>query len=269
MDRNEAAPISERMIARKEGAVGWIVFNNPGRRNAVSLDMWRSIPVILDDYEADPAVRVIVLRGAGEKAFVSGADISEFETARASADAVAQYDAVSGAAMERLEKARKPTIAMIHGFCIGGGVAVALACDLRIAAETARFGVPAAKLGLGYRANGIKKLLDIVGPAFVKEIFFTARQFGAPEALRIGLVNQTVPEAELEGFVKGYAETIAGNAPLTVASVKTIVAELLHAGDSYDRAKCERLVEECFASADYVEGRRAFMEKRKPAFTGR
>jgi len=269
MDTREAAPITDRMIARKDGAVGWIIFNNPARRNAVSLDMWRAIPVILDDYERDPEVRVIVLRGAGGKAFVSGADISEFEKARASVEAVESYDAVSGAAMARLETAKKPTIAMIQGFCIGGGLAVALACDLRIAAENARFGVPAAKLGLGYRANGIKKLLDIVGPAFVKEIFFTARQLGAAEALRIGLVNQVVPEGELESLVRSYAETIAANAPLTVASVKEIVAELLHAGDDYDHAKCEQLVRECFASDDYVEGRRAFMEKRKPVFTGR
>src|SRR5919199_3491853 len=247
--------VTEKMIARKDGPIGWIVFNNPARRNAVSLDMWRAIPVILDDFESDPAIRVIVLRGAGDKAFVSGADISEFETVRADAEAVRQYDEISGGTLERIERARKPTIAMIQGYCVGGGVAVALACDLRIAAETAKFGVPAAKLGLGYRMTGIKKLLDIVGPAFVKEIFFTARQFGAAEALRIGLVNQMVPDAELETFVRDYAETIAGNAPLTVASVKEIVAELLHAGDSYDRAKCERLVEECFASEDYVEGR--------------
>ena len=261
--------VSERMIAERDGGIGWITFNNPARRNALSLDMWESIPRIFDAYEEDPAIRVVVLRGAGRKAFVSGADISEFETARASPEAVARYDEIAEQAMRRLEYATKPTIAMIRGYCIGGGVAVALACDLRIAGQGSRFGVPAARLGLGYRMTGVKKLVDIVGPAYAKEIFFTARHFSAAEAHGMGLVNRVVPDEELEAFVRAYAETIAENAPLTIGAVKEIIAEIEKPAESIDRAKCDRLVKRCFASEDYIEGRRAFMEKRKPVFAGR
>jgi enoyl-CoA hydratase/carnithine racemase len=264
-----AQPITSKMIAEKDGGIGRLIFNNPARHNAVSLEMWEAVTRIMDDFERDDAIRVIVVSGAGGRAFVSGADISEFKERRASEEAAAAYSKISEGARLRLQETLKPTIAMIRGYCIGGGVGLAVCCDLRICSDNSRFAVPAAKLGLGYRMTGIKKLLDIVGPAFVKEIFFTARQFGAPEALRIGLVNQAVPDAELEAFVRGYAETIAANAPLTVGSVKEIVAELLHAGDGYDRENCERLVAECFASEDYVEGRRAFMEKRRPVFAGR
>jgi enoyl-CoA hydratase/carnithine racemase len=261
--------VSERMIAERDGGIGWITFNNQARRNALSLDMWESIPRIFDAYEEDPAIRVVVLRGAGRKAFVSGADISEFETARASPEAVARYDVIAEEAMRRLEHARKPTIAMIRGYCIGGGVAVALVCDLRIAGQGSRFGVPAARLGLGYRMTGVKKLVDIVGPAYAKEIFFTARHFSAAEAHEMGLLNRVVPDDELEAFVRSYAETIAENAPLTIGAVKEIIAEIEKPVGSIDRAKCDQLVKRCFASEDYIEGRRAFMEKRKPVFAGR
>jgi enoyl-CoA hydratase/carnithine racemase len=262
-------PITQKMIAEKDGAVGRIVFNNPARHNAVSLDMWEAVPKILDDFEADERVRVIVLSGAGGKAFVSGADISEFKEKRASEAAAAEYARISEGARKRIEDTPKPTIAMIRGYCIGGGVGTALACDMRIAAEGSRFGIPAAKLGLGYAYDGIKKLIDLVGPAYAREIFYTARQFSAEEALRMGLINQLVPDAELETYVGGYCEMIAANAPLTVRSVKIIVREALREESRRDMALARRVVEECFASEDYAEGRTAFMEKRKPLFKGR
>jgi enoyl-CoA hydratase/carnithine racemase len=260
---------SERMIAQKDGAIGWMIFNNPERRNALSLDMWQAMPVILDHFDRDPEIRVVVLKGAGDKAFVSGADISQFEKQRSSPETIAQYDAIAEVANARLGEIRKPTIAMIRGFCIGGGVGVALQCDLRIAADDARFGVPAARLGLGYRWGGVKKLVDLVGPSFAKEIFFTARHFSAAEALGMGLINRALPAAELESYVRGYCAMMAENAPLTMEAVKGVVAELAKPGAQLDRAHCEAMVARCFDSQDYVEGRRAFMEKRKPVFAGK
>lgn len=260
---------TERMIAAKDGAIGWMTFNNPERHNAVSVDMWQAIPGIVDAFETDPDVRVIVLKGAGERAFVAGADISQFESERSSPEAVANYERMNEDATRRIATAQKPTIAMIRGYCIGGGLGIALCTDLRIASDDARFAIPAAKLGLGYRAAGIKLLVDLVGPAHAKEIFFTARQFSAAEAHGMGLVNRVVSAAALEDSVRETADMIGANAPLTVGSVKRIVAELARAGDGYDRELCERLVQECFASEDYAEGRRAFMEKRKPVFKGR
>jgi enoyl-CoA hydratase/carnithine racemase len=260
---------TSKMIAEKDGAIGRIIFNNPARHNAVSLDMWQAVGQIMEDFENDPVIRVIVLSGAGGKAFVSGADISEFKEKRASAEAAEAYAKVSESARLALQETLKPTIAMIRGYCIGGGMATALACDLRIAAEGSKFGVPAAKLGLGYAYDGIKKLIDVVGPAFAREIFYTARQFSTDEALAMGLVNRVVSDGELETYVNNYCATIAGNAPLTVRSVKQIVREALKDPDKRDMALCKRVVEECFASEDYTEGRTAFMEKRRPVFKGK
>src|SRR5579862_2141449 len=207
-------PITSKMIAEKDGAVGRIIFNNPARHNAVSLEMWQAVAQIMEDFEHDDGVRVIVLSGAGGKAFVSGADISEFKEKRNTEEAAAAYSKISETARLRLNDTLKPTIAMIRGYCIGGGLATALSCDIRIAAEGSRFGIPAAKLGLGYAYDGIKKLIDIVGPAYAREIFYTARQFTTDEALRMGLVNQVVADGELETTVDNMAKTIAGNAPL-------------------------------------------------------
>ena len=262
-------PITSKMLAEKDGPVGRLIFNNPARHNAVSLDMWQAVGQIMDDFEADPAIRVIVVTGAGGKAFVSGADISEFKEKRANEEAAAQYAKISESSRLKLQETLKPTIAMIRGYCIGGGLATALSCDLRIATEGSRFGVPAAKLGLGYAYDGIKKLVDIVGPAYAREIFYTARQFSAEEALQMGLVNRVVPDGELEGYVKNYCDTIAGNAPLTVKSAKVAVREALKPESERDLDLCRRLVAECFASEDYTEGRTAFMEKRRPVFKGR
>jgi enoyl-CoA hydratase/carnithine racemase len=262
-------PITSKMLFEKDGAVGRIIFNNPARHNAVSLEMWQGVAQIMEDFEKDDAIRVIVLSGAGGKAFVSGADISEFKEKRANEEAAAAYSKISENARVRLQETLKPTIAMIRGYCIGGGLATAISCDIRIAAEGSRFGVPAAKLGLGYAYEGIKKLIDLVGPAYAREIFYTARQFSAEEALGMGLINRLVPSDELESYVKNYCDTIAANAPLTIRAAKQIVREALKDESKRDMALCQRVVDECFASADYTEGRTAFMEKRRPVFTGR
>ncbi len=262
-------PLTSKMLMEKDGAIGRIVFNNPARHNAVSLDMWQGLAQIMAEFEADDAIRVIVLSGAGGKAFVSGADISEFKEKRSSEEAIALYNKTSEAARLRLQDTLKPTIAMIRGYCIGGGMGTAIACDIRIAAEGSRFGIPAAKLGLGYAYDGIKKLVDLVGPAYAREIFYTARQFTAEEALRIGLVNRVVPGDELEDTVKATADMIAANAPLTVRACKQIIREAVKDESQRDMDLCRRVVAECFASEDYVEGRTAFMEKRRPVFKGR
>jgi enoyl-CoA hydratase/carnithine racemase len=261
--------LTARVIAEKQGPVGWLVFNNPERRNAVSLDMWEAIPRVLERFEADPELRVMVLSGAGDKAFVSGADISQFESQRSGAEAVQRYEEIAEGAQLRLQRCDKPVLAMIRGYCLGAGVNIALACDMRIAAEDARFGIPAARMGLGYRVSSTKNLVDTIGPARTREMLITARQYGAAEAERIGLVQRVVPAAGLEAEVLETCAGIAANAPLTMRTAKRIVSELLASPDSFDEAACRALVKECFESSDYKEGRRAFMEKRRPAFQGR
>ncbi|MEX2449373.1 MAG: enoyl-CoA hydratase [Rhodospirillales bacterium] len=260
---------TDKILAEKEGAVGRIVFNNPERHNAVSLEMWEGVTEALDTFEKDDEVRVIVVTGAGGKSFVSGADISKFEDERSSQEAIKHYDEVGRRAYFGLYNCPKPTIAMIRGYCIGGGVAVAICCDLRICTKESSFGIPAAKLGLGYAFDKVRQLSDLVGPAFAKEIFFTGKRFTAEQAAEMGLVNRVVSDNELEGFVQDYAETIAGNAPLTVASIKKIANEIVKDPDARDIAACDAMVKACFDSQDYIEGRRAFMEKRKPDFTGK
>jgi enoyl-CoA hydratase len=258
----------EKMLSRKDGHVGYVIFNNPERRNAVSLEMWEAAAVILDDFVRDDAVHVVVLAGAGGKAFVSGADISKFESERSNEEAVARYNATIERIYSTIYSFPKPTIAMIQGYCIGGGLGLAVCCDLRIASAESRFAIPAAKLGLGYGYAGLKRLADIVGPSFAKEIFYTARQFDAAEAVAMGLINRVLPAGELDAYVKGYADTIGGNAQLTVAAVKFIVNETVKDESARDLPACAAMVKRCFDSQDYIEGRRAFMEKRKPVFTG-
>jgi len=259
---------TDKMLARKEAGVGIVTFNNPERHNAVSLEMWEATKEILDSFAIDTDVRVVVLTGAGGKAFVSGADISKFGSERASAEATRAYDATTSATFNAIYEFPKPTIAMIRGYCYGGGVGVATCCDMRICSDNSKFAVPAAKLGLGYAYAGLKRLVDIVGPSYAKEIFYTARQFSAEEVHAMGLVNCVVPEAELESYVKSVTDMICANAPLTIKAVKAAVNEALKDESKRDLARVNDMVEACFRSRDYTEGRTAFMEKRKPAFTG-
>jgi enoyl-CoA hydratase/carnithine racemase len=260
---------TEKLIARKDGAIGWIIFNNPQKRNAMSLEMSEATAVAMESYAKDPDVRVVILRGEGDKAFVSGADISQFKERRSNMEQVRAAEVISERTNKAIRECPKPTIAMIRGYCMGGGLGLAVACDLRIAADDSRFGVPAAKLGVGYRFMGIRRLAELVGPQFTAEIFYTGRQFTAQEALQMGLVNRLLPAAELDKYVMGYAATLAGNAPLTLAAVKRCLIELRKDPADRDLDLCQKMVEDCFASEDYVEGRTAFMEKRKPVFKGK
>ena len=268
---NESAPIApqtDKMLSKKEGSVGYVIFNNPERHNAVSLDMWAAAGNMLDEFRNDDNIKVVVVTGAVGKAFVSGADISRFAKERSSEDAVAHYNKVVEQSYAAFHEFPKPTIAMIRGYCIGGGMGLATCCDIRIATEGSKFAVPAAKLGLGYGYSGLKRLVDVVGASFAMEIFYTARQFTALEAKDMGLVNRVVPDEELENFVKAYSETIAGNAPLTIKAVKVVISEMLKDESKRDLKRADDAVAACFKSRDYEEGRKAFMEKRKPVFIG-
>ena len=259
---------SEKMLSSKADGVGSMVFNNPERHNAISLDMWEAALEIMADFAADPAVRVMVVSGAGGKAFASGADISKFKDERQEAAALAHYQSVTQQAYAAIQGMSIPTIAMVRGYCIGGGTAAAVCCDLRICTENAKFGIPAAKLGLGYGMGRAKPLVDLIGPAYAKEMFFTGRHYDALEAQRMGLVNRVVANDALETTVAEMARAIAENAPLTVRAAKRVVGELLKDESERDIAAAERAVLACFASDDYKEGQAAFMEKRKPRFTG-
>lgn len=259
---------TERLIGRKDGALGWVIFNNPARRNAITVDMWEAIPPLMAAFEADPEVRVIVLRGMGET-FVAGADISQFEDQRTGAAASRRYDDVTAAAFHALSHVQKPVIAMIQGFCIGGGLAVALTADLRIAALDAQFAIPAARLGLGYHFNGLKGLMDLVGPAYAREIMFTARRLNGQEALGMGLLNRAVPSEDVEGLVRDYAAMIAENAPLTIKAAKIAMLEGVKDREKRDMDAVKAAVAACFDSDDFKEGQKAFLEKRRPHFQGR
>jgi enoyl-CoA hydratase/carnithine racemase len=257
-----------RMLAEIADGVGTITFNNPEKRNAMSLEMWRGLVEILDLFAADASVRAVVLAGAGHKAFVSGADISQFGSQRADAAAQRDYDALTSAGRARLAAFPRPVIARIRGFCLGGGLGIALQADLRIAADDAEFGIPAARLGLAYGAGMVRQLVALVGPAHARMLLYTGARIDAREAARIGLVNRTVPADDLTDTVDDIARAMADNAPLSIHAAKLAVAAAEAPGSVAD-AEVEAAIAACFDSEDYREGRAAFQEKRAPRFAGR
>ncbi len=256
-----------RLRIERDGSSGRLILDNPARRNAIGAEMWQAIAPAMQGFDADPAIRCIVIRGEGTQAFAAGADISEFESNRASASDVKSYEAAISAAHHAIEASPKPVIALIHGFCVGGGLAVALSCDMRYADASSRFAIPAARLGLGYGVHGTGRLVATVGSANAREIMFSARRYSAEQALAMGLVNRVLPDAELDGFVRAMAEELAANAPMTIAASKAVINALSEPAGNFSAA--EAAVVRCMESADYVEGRRAFMEKRAPVFKGR
>ena len=258
-----------RLVVEKRGAVGWIVFDQPARKNAINGAMWRGIPPAMAKFDADDEVRCVAFRGAGTAAFSAGADISEFEKTRAERSAVSQYDGLLDQVLHAIQGSPKPSLAMIHGYCFGGGVEIALACDLRYCDDAAQFAIPAAKLGLGYNVEGHKRLVETLGHARTREMMFLGRRYSAQEALEIGLVHQVFPASGLEKHVLEITKTLCDNAPLSIANTKTIVEEYVKSEGAPDYARMRAAMERCAKSADYQEGRRAFMEKRKPKFTGR
>ena len=262
------AIMTDKILAETADGIGWLTFNNPARRNAISLEMWQASTEVLDGFERDASVRVVVLRGAGGKAFVSGADISQFEDQRKNAEQQEVYTRMHEAARARMNAMTKPVLAMIEGYCIGGGISVAASADIRIAGEDAVFGVPAARLGLGYGFDSITRIVGLIGPANAKELLFTAGRIDAREALRIGLVNKVVPVAQLESVVREMALAIAGNAPLTIKAAKLGIDQAMLDAPARDMDGVTAAVKACFDSEDYVTGRRAFMAKVPPVFTG-
>jgi enoyl-CoA hydratase/carnithine racemase len=257
------------LIVKRDGAVATVLFSNPAKMNAMTFDMWSAVPKVLGELDADASVRAIVVAGEGEKAFISGADISQFEKLRGTADAQAEYNKAVEMAYTAPLTCAKPVVARIRGICIGGGLGFAAACDIRIASDNTVFRMPAARLGLGYNPSGVKRFMNVIGAANTLDIFVSARKFGALEAQRMGFVSQVHPVADLEAKTAEYVNMIGENAPLTVMAAKFAVMQGLKDAADRDMATAMKMVQTCFASEDHKEGRKAFMEKRTPNFVGR
>jgi len=261
--------MSDHIVVQQDGAVATVVFNRPKTRNAISLAMWSEIARVTEGLAKDDGVRAIVYRGAGTEAFASGADISEFEQNRKDLDTATAYTTQTEAAYRAVRECPKPTVAMVFGFCMGGAMAIAMACDLRFAAQGSKFGIPAARLSIIYGLDPVHQLVDLVGPAYAKDILYSARALEADEALRIGFIQRLLPAAELEAYTYDYLGKVAANAPLSIRGTKAQVQALFEGVTEAHRARLKQLGIETFTSEDYREGTRAFLEKRPPRFRGR
>ena len=259
---------TDKILAEIKDGVGWMTINNPARHNAISLEMWQAIGEAMDAFTADASVRCVVMTGAGDKAFASGADISQFEKQRANADAAAEYARISKSGRAKLQGFEKPLIARIHGYCMGGGLGIALAADFRIATETSTLGIPAARLSIAYDLNNVRQLVGLIGPSRAKEVLITARRYSGLEAAQMGLVNRCVPEGQLDSEISDITSRIVENAPLSMRASKLTVNQVMIDESNRDLDLIAALSKACFDSNDYREGRQAFMEKRKPVFTG-
>lgn len=261
--------MTDKILSRKDGAIGHMIFNNPDKLNAISLEMWEGMSTIMADFEADPAIRVIVISGAGGVSFIAGADVSKYEEERMGENAQEHYAKTGERGLTAIYNSKKVTIAAIDGWCIGGGISVAVSCDLRYCSSKSKFGQPAMRYGIGYRYKSLSRLVDIIGVPASKDMLLGGLQFTADEAYNKGLVGRVVAEGEeFDAFIAKTAAQIAGGAPLTAEQVKFTLATILKDPADRDLAKCEEMFQTCYASADYKEGIRAFAEKRKPVFTG-
>jgi enoyl-CoA hydratase len=261
--------MSDEILVERRDRIATVTFNRPQVRNAFNLAMWTALPGIMEDLARDPEVRAVVFRGAGEEAFASGADISEFKEHRKDRATAEAYNARTEAAHRAIESCPKPSVAMIYGFCMGGAVAIAMDCDLRFTADTGKFAIPAGRLGIVYGLHSVKRLVSLVGPAAAKDILFSARTFDAAEALRLGFVNRVLPPSELAPFTYDYLARVADNAPLSVQGAKFIVDTIAADGGVAGRDEVTRIQLAAFDSEDYKEGTQAFLEKRRPQFQGR
>jgi enoyl-CoA hydratase len=258
-----------KILTKNENGVQWLILNQPEKRNAISLEMMVDGLALLQEISSQETVRVLVVTGAGDTAFCAGGDISEFDKERENSDKTLKYEAVAKQFFDALNNIDKPTIAMIHGYCLGGGITLAASCDIRICSDEAQFSIPAARLGIGYGVWLMQKIIDIIGPSFTKEMLYTANLYSAYEALQMGFVNKCVAAPDLENYVSEYACNIASNAPLSIKAAKVVAAELQKPPGSRNLSRCTAVIEECANSQDYANARIAFMEKRKAQFTGK
>jgi enoyl-CoA hydratase len=261
--------ISGLVGAETQGAIGWLIWDNPGKLNALSPGMAEDALAVIEAYAADPAIKVVIMRGGGRKAFISGGDIKSFDSTRADAEAARRAREAPARLRRRMLALEKPFIAMIYGYCLGGGLGMALNADLRFASSDAQFSVPAALRGIAYAPDGLQSLVDLVGPSIAKDIMFSGRRLAADEALRIGLINRVVDAEELEAVTIGYAETLAANAPLSIRASKFFISQLGLERAERDEARMDAMQREAEDSEDFKEATRSFMEKRKPVFRGR